>query len=163
MKKKALVKLSGSLLRSSKVLRWLKELTKIYRVVILVGGGDQINQAFRRRGWTIDFGPFGRKTESTEQQRVQRMVLKKNQASVRMLLAKHRIRAKVGIPVISVAGELCNVNGDTLALIVYDSFEKIFVVTKGADRQNIKQAAFHNSGLRHNSGDPLHKIEVVAF
>ncbi|MCH7552286.1 hypothetical protein IIB49_02760, partial [Patescibacteria group bacterium] len=57
-RKNCLVKISGDVL-NDKVFDWIKRLTDEYFVVLCVGGGTQINEAFKKAGFSIEkFGPL---------------------------------------------------------------------------------------------------------
>ena len=66
-RKNCFIKISGDML-SDDVLHWIKELSQEYFVIVCVGGGTQINEAFTTAGLPVrEFGPLGRETENLEE------------------------------------------------------------------------------------------------
>lgn len=154
-RKNCLVKLSGDCVElSQEMLAWLRTLSSKYYLVLLVGGGTQINEEWGRRGWKTNkpHGPLGREHETFEERQVARDVLERNQAAVQDLLAAKRIPATVIIPVLDIASVLCHVNGDQFVRTAYIGYDKLYVVTT-PDRHAKKASEFKD----------LTKVEVVAF
>jgi len=129
VKPNAFVKISGNLIEEEGVIEWLREVSRRYSLVILIGGGEQINAAFRKRGFNIKFGPLGRVTESLEERQLARDVLEKNQALIQDMIDKEEISARVVIPVRDIATVLCHVNGDVEVMAAYNGFDRIFLLT----------------------------------
>lgn len=153
MRKTALVKVSGDLFQNDKFLEWLKTIADEYFVVICVGGGKQINEAFKAHGLPVGgHGPLGRETRTLQEKQVARDVLEENQAIVQDILAAKKISAVVVIPVNEVGSVLCHVNGDIYVLMAHHGFDRIFVVTT-PERLKQKKATFV----------AYPKIEVVAL
>jgi len=151
-RKNCFVKISGDML-GDEVLRWIKELSQEYFVVVCVGGGTQINKAFTEAGLPVrDFGPLGRETENLEERQLARDVLEENQAQVQDHLAHLGVQASVVIPVIEIGTVLCHVNGDQFVLAVYHGFDVLYLVTT-KDRVEKKKAFFA----------PYEKIKVIGF
>ena len=152
---KALVKVSGDLLDRQEVIDWIGQLAgqKDHFVVICVGGGTQINQAFTNAGFGVGaHGPLGRETKRFEERQLARDVLEVNQREVQDKLADNGIMVVVEIPVVYLGTVLCHVNGDIYILTAYHGFEEIYVLTT-KDRQEKKQQDF-----------ALYpKIKIVAF
>ena len=99
-------------------------------MVILVGGGTQINRAFEEAGLKPGkHGPLGRETNSFKERQLARDTLEYNQAELQDLLASRGIFATVVIPVLDIGSVLCHVNGDIFVLTAYHGFDKIFVFT----------------------------------
>lgn len=152
MRKNCFVKLSGDVL-DEKILRWLKNLSNRYFLVICVGGGTQINEAFETMGFSVEkFGPLGREIQDFEAKQFARDILEKNQEEMQERLAEINVYANVVIPVIDVGTVLCHINGDQFILSVYHGFDILYVVTK-VDRAVKKRIFFA----------PYPKIEVVSF
>lgn len=152
-RKTVLVKVSGDLCHREDVLKWIKARTEGYFVVICVGGGTQINQAFIEHGLTVDeHGPLGRATETFQEKQIARDILEVNQAKVQDLLSDKRISASVVIPVLDIGTVLCHVNGDIFVLAAYHGYDRIYVATL-QDRANKKRQEFAR----------YPKIEVVVF
>ncbi len=164
IKPNALIKVSGNLLKSKKVIDWMKKIDKKYSMVILIGGGEQINQAFKKRGIKIKFGPLGRITKTLEEKQLARDVLEKNQAIIQDMIDEMGISARVIIPVLDIASVLCHVNGDIEILAAYNGFEKIYVLTLKSNVEKkktwLKQLA---QSFKHIDSGNLDKIEIVGF
>jgi len=124
------VKASGDLFYRPDVIEWIRKLAAEYYVVILVGGGTQINEAFVEAGFEVGkHGPLGRETKNLEEKQLARDVLEVNKDVLQDLLALHGISAYVEKPVWEVAGVLCHINADIFTLAVYHGFDKLFVLT----------------------------------
>lgn len=149
----ALVKISGDLCERDDVLEWIRKLSAEYFTVILVGGGTQINEAFKEAGYRVaKHGPLGRETESFKESQLARDVLEENQEKVQDLLASRGVMATVVIPVLDIGSVLCHINGDIYILTAYLGFDKIFVLTYES-RVKEKKRAFRK----------YPKIEIVGF
>ena len=165
-RKTALVKLSGDLINRTDVLEWLRELGKEYFVVIISGGGVQINAEFEARGFGKNYGPLGRETRSFEERQLARDILEKNQADIQDLLARENIPAVVMIPALDIGSVLCHVNGDIFVLTAYLGYDKLFILTLESRAQN-KNAQLRNiwaafEGAKYDQELPP-KIEVIGF
>lgn len=165
-RKTALVKLSGDLIDRSDVLAWLRELAKEHFVVVISGGGVQINAEFEARGYGKNYGPLGRETRSFDERQLARDILEKNQADIQDLLARENIAAVVMIPVLDIGSVLCHVNGDVFVLTAYLGYDKLFILTlqsrvpdKYGQLKNIWTAF---DGAKHKQDLPP-KIRVVGF
>ncbi len=163
-KPNALIKVSGNLLKNKKVIDWIKKIDKKYSIVILIGGGEQINKAFKKKGFKIKFGPLGRITKTLEEKQLARDVLEKNQATVQDMLDKKGISARVIIPVLDIATVLCHVNGDIEILAAYNGFNKIFALTlkKNVEKKKTWLKELAKSFVHIDSGN-LKKIEILGF
>lgn len=160
----ALVKISGDLILKREALVWLRELTKEYYVTVCTGGGSQISEEFRQRGWPIEFGPMGRKYETFEQRQTGRNVLETNQAQLQDKLDRYEINARVLIPVMDIGGVLCPINGDLYALAAYNGYDKVFVLTTNervAKKQDWLRDVARVFGAAE--GQTLDKIEVIGL
>jgi hypothetical protein len=151
--KNIFVKVSGDLFFQPDFLKWLAEITENNKVVVCIGGGGQINDAFAKKGWPIKkHGPLGREAENYEQKKVAKNVLKNNQRIFKRLIEKAGINAKVIIPVLHLNGVMCHVNGDVFIKTFYLGFDELYVVTT-EERVEAKKKDFDN----------LPKIQVVGF
>jgi len=163
-KQNALVKISGSLLKNAKAIDRIKRISKKYFTVILIGGGEQINKAFRKKGWKVAFGPLGRVTKTFREKQLARDVLEENQELVQDMLDGKGISAKVIIPVDDIATVLCHVNGDVKVLSAYNGFDRIFIFTfkdiVEKKRLWLKRLA---DCFKHIGDGGIDKIEVVGF
>ena len=128
-KQNALIKVSGSLLKNKKVIEYIRKISKKYFTVILIGGGQKINEAFKKKGWKIKFCPLGRITKTFAEKQLARDVLEKNQEIIQDMIDEKGISARVIIPVDDVATVLCHVNGDVKVLSAYNGFDKILIFT----------------------------------
>lgn len=152
-RERCFIKISGDLCRKPEVLDWIKSVSEGKFTVICVGGGTQINEAFKANGMEIgEHGPLGRETKSFEERQLARDVLEVNQREVQDLLESRGIYASVVIPVLDIATVLCHVNGDIMVMTAYLGFHKLYVATT-LERLETKRAQFAH----------LPKVEVVAF
>lgn len=165
-RKTALVKLSGDLVDRLDVLAWLRQLAKEKFVVVISGGGTQINAEFEARGYGKNYGPLGRETRSFDERQLARDILEKNQADIQDLLARENIPAVVLIPVLDIGSVLCHVNGDVFVLTAYLGYDELFVLTldsrvaqKRTQLETIWAAL--DSGKYNEDFPP--KINVVGF
>ena len=149
-RKNCLVKISGDVLESG-TLDWIATLNRDYFVVVCVGGGTQINEAFTKEGLPVGkFGPLGRETKTFRERQLARDVLEQNQAQIQDALASRGVHVSVMIPVLDIGTVLCHVNGDQFVLTAYHGFDVIYVVTT-KDRVAEKRKSF----------TPYEKIVVV--
>ena len=152
-RKTALVKVSGDLCKREDVIEWIRILAAEYFVVICVGGGTQINDAFKKAGMKIKkHGPLGRETEGFKERQLARDILEENQEELQDVLATKGITATVVIPVLDIGSVLCHINGDIFILTGYLGFDKIYVLTY-EDRTKLKKREFKK----------YPKIEVIGF
>lgn len=150
-KSKILVKISGDLLEKENVFDTLRELYKENSIVVLIGGGAQINQAFREKGYPIrKFGPLGRETSSLAEKQVMLSVLERNKKHFRALLKRKGIIASVIVPFFNIEDVLCPVNGDVFVKTAYLGFDKVYILTL-QERLEKKKKQFKE----------LPKIEIV--
>ncbi|HTE48332.1 MAG TPA: hypothetical protein VK675_00290 [Candidatus Paceibacterota bacterium] len=151
-RKNCLVKLSGDCLGNS-IIEWIKELSQTHFVVICVGGGTQINEAFAKAGFVVGIhGPLGRETKTFAERQLARDVLENNQAEIQDRLASEGVQAVAVIPVLEIGTVLCHVNGDQLVLAAYLGFDELYVVTT-PEREAKKKEFFA----------PYEKVKVVSF
>lgn len=147
------IKVSGDEYVNPAFLRWLKELSTGAWVVVCVGGGAQINEAFRQHGLPLNpHGPLGLETGVFHERQLQRDVLECNQDALREYLAMLGIPATVEIPVIMIGTVLCPVNGDQMVRTAYLGFDELYVVTT-PEREAEKRERFSD----------LSKVRVLAF
>lgn len=152
-RRRAFVKVSGDLCTSPEFLGFVWRLSREYFVVICVGGGTQINQAFTEAGLPVGtHGPMGRETRSPEEHRLAQNVLEKNRTLLLDKLESLGICARVIIPVLEIGSVACHVNGDQMVRTAYIGFDKLYVITTN-DRKDKKIEEFVD----------LPKIEIVSF
>ena len=136
-----LIKVSGDLVRSKQVLRFIKEKGMISYVVALCGGGTAITQALDAEGIKFNFGPSGRITDFRGRQ-IARDILEKRQTEIQDIFVQEKINATVEIPVISIGGVLCHINGDDyLKNVGYNTFDELYCITT-KERIKKKQEIF---------------------
>lgn len=153
MRRNILIKVSGDEYSNPAFLAWIKELVKTAYVVICVGGGTQIKEEFRKRGFPeANYGPLGRETTTLEERQIARDVLERNQTHLQNLLADQGIHVPVVIPLLDIAGVLCHINGDQYLITAYLGFDTLYVVTV-PERVAMKQEQFAH----------LPKIQVKPF
>jgi len=128
-RKNCFVKVSGDML-NDKVMRFIKGLSEEYFVVVCVGGGTQINEAFKKEGLLIgDFGPLGRETKSFRERQLAQNILETNQAEIQDRLDAMGVRVNVVIPVLNIGTVPCHINGDQFTLAAYHGFDILCIVT----------------------------------
>ena len=141
-RKTVFIKVSGDLvdkINEKNILIWLKTITQKSFTAICTGGGKQINEAFKERGYPIEFGPQGRITNTFEERQLARDVLEQNQTLVQDLLAKNGIMATVIIPVLDIASVLNHINGDDIARFATGYDEAYILTLKSRARDKKKQ------------------------
>lgn len=167
-----LVKLSGNLLSNPQVFEYLRVRCREYAVVLCTGGGEQINTAFKREGFPIRFGPFGRVTRSLDERQLARDELERNQAEVQDLLAEHEIPVTaVIVPVLNeeIGTVICHVNGDLYPVLAFNGYDRIEVCT--LESRRAQKEAFYRDiwdlfvkhGGKGIDSTVTNKIEVVGF
>lgn len=151
--RRAFVKVSGDLCTSPEFLKFIRGLSREYFVVVCIGGGTQINEAFAEAGLPVStHGPMGRETNSLKERQIARNVLEGNQAILQDQLSSLRISATVVIPVLDIGSVLCHVNGDEMVRTSYLGFDRLCVITT-PERAEAKTQKFAD----------LPKVEVVSF
>ena len=149
----AFIKVSGDEFQNGAFIEWVRELCGECWVVVCVGGGTQINQAFEAGGFPVKtHGPLGREMETFEERQLHRNILEQNQAALQDMLHERGIYAAVEIPYVIIGTVLCPVNGDQMVRTVYLGYDRLFVITM-PQRLEKKKADFAD----------LPRVEVVAF
>ncbi len=152
-RKNIFVKVSGDEFLNPRFQKWIKRLRKGAWVVICIGGGTQINTELQKRGYELtQHGPLGRETKTFEERQIARDVLERNQMEFEDQLDMMNVSATVIIPVLTLGGVLCHVNGDQMVRTAYVSYDKLYVITT-CERLKKKRAEFAD----------LPKVEVLAF
>jgi len=163
-KMNGLIKLSGDGIKSEKALKELKNFSKKYSTVVIIGGGTNISAEFEKKGFEIKFCPLGRITESLEEKKLAIKILKKNQKYFQNFIDAKGIRARVEIPGRNVGSVLCPENGDTMVLSAYLGFDKIIIFTR---ESNIKAKKLWLEKVAkvfgHIEKGKLDKIEIRGF
>lgn len=141
-RKTALLKISGDLIDSKEVLQWIKEISKEFFTVVCVGGGTQINEAFKKNGIVTGVhGPLGRETNTFHERQLARDILETNQCMLQDALTVNDISASVVIPTLDIGTVLCHVNGDVFVLAAYHGYDELYIVTT-KERVDTKELAF---------------------
>lgn len=152
-RKKAFFKVSGDSFDHPDFLELVREVAKEYFVVICVGGGKQINDAFRAEGLEAgDHGPLGRETKNSKERQIARNVLEANKERLEDLLAEKGITAAVEIPFLNLGSVLCPFNGDLAVMLAYIGFEVLYVITTNERLEKKRQQFAH-----------LPKVEVAGL
>ena len=137
-----LIKVSGDLLEDKQTLRFIKEKGERNYVVVLCGGGTEITKQLETAGIEFEFGPSGRIT-NFEGRQIARGILERQQAELQDLFIRKKIDAAIEIPVISIGGVLCHVNGDAyLRNIGYNTFDELYCITT-QERKEKKEKNFN--------------------
>lgn len=164
LKPNGLVKISGDGLNNDLVLEYLREFSQRYSIVIIVGGGTDINKTFDEKGYRNEFCPLGRVSDTFRERQIARSVLEKNQARFQDVLDDEKICARVVIPFREIGTVSCPENGDVMVLSAYLGFDKIIIFTKHenveAKKQWLKKVA---EAFCHIAKGELDKIEVRGF
>lgn len=138
---KCFVKASGDVFLNEAFLTWVVHLARDNWVVISIGGGTQINDALAALGIASDKHPqLGRET-TAEGYAIALKVLEKNKSDLEWQLRQRNAIAEVVIPVITMAGHTCHVDGDLMVLNAYWGFDELYVVTT-RDRVEAKEKLF---------------------
>lgn len=126
--KNTLIKPSGDLIKNKRFFDFVKKRSRKSYVVVVTGGGKQINEVFKKAEYEIKFGPAGRETDFQGRQ-LSRNILEKNQRLLQNEFVKEEINATIEIPIINIGGVLCPVNGDYYVIAVYNGFDEIYILT----------------------------------
>jgi hypothetical protein len=148
------VKVSGDLFLSENFLAWVYQEQLTHKVVIGLGGGAQINEAFYEQGLPFrKHAVLGRET-SQKGLRLAHKVLKKNKARLKEALrAMGATNVTIMLPVLPMGEDRWHVDADLLVFCAYWAYEHLYVVTT-SERVNQKRDAFL---------DPLDKIRFLTF
>ena len=135
------VKVSGDVFRSEEFLDWVTKLAGEKRVVFSIGGGSQINDAFKEKGVAFEKHPkLGRDT-TNEGYLVAQKVLEKNKSWLVWQLKRRNAIVDVVFPIINLAGLACHVDGDIMVYNAYWGFESLYVITE-PERVEVKKQFF---------------------
>jgi acetylglutamate kinase len=134
-----LFKVSGNLTNNNEALNHIKSLSKNNYVVVICGGGAQVNEALLNAGYSISFDEHGRIAETWDERKLIREVL---EDQVTLLQDNLVGTGAVVIPSILYAGDvLCHVNADNLVKSYHKGFTNCYVLTL-KDRVEDKEAVF---------------------
>ena len=127
--KNVLFKVSGDLHEHPRVIDFIKQKSKDSYVVVICGGGTQINKAITKAGYKINFSDQGRITATLEERQIARDVLEKIQTEMQEDFIRQGINAHVWKPVINVSSLIVHINGDIAVQTLYLAFDEIYVYT----------------------------------
>ena len=163
-KKNMLIKVSGDVLYLPEFQARVREYACVFSVVVLVGGGTQIEEAFKAAGYERDMGPLGRKTKSLPERQIARDVLEVNQAGVQDMFDDSGISVRVEIPVLDIGGVLCHVNGDVMVFTAYNGYDRIIIMTtRERVEAKLQWLAQVTEVFQAIGNGKLDKIEVIGF
>ena len=159
--------ISGDLIQREDAIKELKKYHDDYSVAICTGGGKQINQAFKERGFEVDFGPLGRNTKTLEERQLARDILEQNQARIQDLLDEHKVHARVFIPVWNIADVLCPMGKEVMLLATYIGYDLVLIFTfesrvREKEMWSSEIAESFNTKKKEKTRE-LNKIKVVGF
>lgn len=126
--KNVLFKVSGDLVNNTRFQEFVIEKAKDNYVVVICGGGRQINKTLKKNGIKPYYNGNGaRVTKSLKERDLQREVLWK----VRDKLINVFIGKGVWVvsPFIEVAAVECPINGDDMVIACYLGFDEVYVFT----------------------------------
>lgn len=140
--KNILVKASGDVIENNYFKKFVINLAKKSFVVVVVGGGTEINKKLSEAGYEIIFDDkHGRITKSWEERKIVRDVLENN---AKILQDSFVGKGIFVIPsVIDIAGVTCHINGDNYIKLAYLGFDELYVFTL-KDRVEKKEQIFKN-------------------
>lgn len=143
-----LVKASGDVIDKEDFYTWLASIaSSSNRLFILCGGGTLITEALQEQGIEYEFLPTGREIKEERGRLLAKELLERQKDFTEKRLQERGIKATVFVPVIELDDKVCHINGDSYAIALYPSFDKICIVTlKG------KTKVFP---------DKLEKVEVI--
>lgn len=125
-----LVKVTGSLIEDEKFYSWLPLIVNSSdNLFVLVGGGDAITKILKKKNIPYEFSPQGREISSSEGKRLAWETLGIEKFIVENKLRDKGINATVFVPAIEMGGKILHMNGDSYALALYPSFDKVYIVT----------------------------------
>ena len=130
-----LVKASSRLIRHPDLYPRLREQAEESPLRAVGGGGEQINEEFRKRGWPIEFGTFGRICVEEEHKDEAALILKRNADILEDQFRRARLPVEVIVPVMSadMGRVTCHVNGDFYPIIGYNGYKRSLVFTAMKD------------------------------
>ena len=143
-----LIKASGDVIEKTTFYDWLFTITNSSdSLFILCGGGTSITKALQKQGIEYEFFPTGREIKNEKGRIIAEDILREQKRLTEEQLNQRGIKATVFIPVFKLGDKVCHVNGDSYAMALYPSFNKIFIVTL--------------RGRNKSFPNDLDKIEVV--
>jgi hypothetical protein len=143
-----LVKVTGSLIEDEKFYNWISSIAdRGDNLFVLIGGGEAITKVLEKKAVHYKFGPQGREIGSEAGKKWAREVLDIEKFFVEGEFIERKICAKVFMPFKEIDGEIFHMNGDSYALALYPSFDKIYIVTL--------------KGRKKSFSKDLNKLEII--
>lgn len=130
------VVISGSMINNLDALDWIALLAEDFKVTVCVGGGQQINDYFKKNNLPVEFCPVGRICRTTEQKKIATKILRQNRKAVKRQLKTRKAKVKLILPLMKIGKKICHVNTDIMALNAYVEYDEIFIITI---RQKVQQ------------------------
>jgi hypothetical protein len=153
MKKSVFAKVSGDVFKAPDFISYIGQVAQTRYVLVCVGGGSQINEAFKKAGISLGrHGPLGREIRSQKGKELARDVLNRNCNELKAELRRRGISAGVIIPVLNADHVICHVNGDQFVRTMYLGFDELIVFTT-FDRVEKKRTEFKD----------LSKVQVIGI
>lgn len=133
-----LIKVSGDLVGNQDATRIIKSEAINNFTVVLVGAGSDISGALKKERLDSVFTEAGRVISEFRGRQLARNILEENQKAMQNELIKNGINAIVEIPVISLGGVLCHLNGDNMAVACSVNFDETIVITKKGRSKDLR-------------------------
>jgi len=150
MIKNVLIKASGDVTGNEEFIHFAAKKAKNNYVVVICGGGTQINAAFEKAGFKIIFDNHGRVTETWEERKLARDILEIEEKKLQDKFIGTGVTVKA--PILDAGGVICPVNGDRQVKAYYLGFEEIYVFTLKERIENKKKFF-----------DGFPKVEIIAL
>lgn len=126
--KKILIKTSGDVSGDKKLVEFAKRKAKTNnKVVIICGGGTQINHDLLQAGYKVKFGIHGRILKSNKEEKIVRKVLEEERRGLEKKIKDKNIT--VLSPILFAGSIHCHINGDNMIKAFYLGFDEIYVFT----------------------------------
>ncbi len=135
----AFVVISGSMIKDVNALDWIALLAEDYNVTVCVGGGQQINDSFRKNELPIEFCPLGRICRTAGQKKMAAEILRQNRKEVKRQIKQRKAKTKLILPLLKIGKKICHVNTDVMALSAYVEYDRIFIITTRQKRWQKKE------------------------
>jgi len=139
--KNILIKVSGDLLDSDEFFDFACEKARNNYVVVICGGGTQVNRELEKHGIVPYFENGRRITRTLKERKIAREVLWKLRDDLQDKFVGKGVW--VVSPYIQIASVECPINGDDMVKACYLGFDEIYVFTK-KERIEKKKKVFEN-------------------
>jgi hypothetical protein len=125
------------------------ETAKNHHVVVYVGGGCLINDAFKKAGYPIRFGPLGRITSKKGRELATQVLQNEKEKLDKIFFGTGII---VELPILYSGGRPIHINNDRIVRTFYRGYNKFYIVTK-KERVAKKEKLFKG----------LNKVEIIGL